>query len=81
MANCWIRAEEAKKIHCPVLVVRGDVDDIVPPELTDRLFNSLAGPKQLAVIPGAHHNDLLEIMGREKYFDQMKRMYSPLIGN
>jgi uncharacterized protein len=74
-------AEEAKKIHCHVLVVRGDVDDIVPPELTDRLFNSLAGPKQLAVIPGAHHNDLLEIMGREKYFDQMKRMYSPLIGN
>ena len=74
-------AEEAKKIHCPTLIVHGDVDDIVPPELTVRLFNSLAGQKELVVIRGAHHNDLLEIMGREKYFDQMKRIYFPLIGN
>ncbi|MCI0404543.1 MAG: S9 family peptidase, partial [candidate division Zixibacteria bacterium] len=27
-------AEEAKKVHCPVMVVHGDIDDIVPPELT-----------------------------------------------
>lgn len=74
-------ADEAKKIRCPVMVVHGDIDDIVPPELTDRLFKSLAGPKQLVVIPGAHHNDLLEMMGHEKYFDQMKRMFSPLIQN
>jgi uncharacterized protein len=74
-------AEEAKKIRCPVMVVHGDLDDIVPPELTDRLFKSLAGPKQLVVIPGAHHNDLLEMWGHGKYFDQMKRMYFPLIQN
>jgi pimeloyl-ACP methyl ester carboxylesterase len=71
-------AEEAKKIRCNVLVVHGDTDDIVPPELTDRLFNSLAGPKQLEVMKGAHHNDLLEIIGREKYLEQMKRAFSPL---
>jgi uncharacterized protein len=74
-------AEEAKKIRCPVMVVHGDLDDIVPPELTDRLFQSLAGPKQLVVIRGAHHNDLLEMIGREKYLDQMKRMYFPLLQN
>ena len=71
-------AEEAKKIRCRVLVVHGDADDIVPPELTDRLFNSLAGQKQLAVISGAHHNDLLEIMGAEKYFQQMKTTFARL---
>lgn len=71
-------AEEAKKIHCNVLVVHGDLDDIVPPELTDRLFKSLAGPKQLEVIRGAHHNDLLDIIGREKYLEQMKRAFTPL---
>jgi pimeloyl-ACP methyl ester carboxylesterase len=71
-------AEEAKKIHSPVMVVHGDMDDIVPPELTDRLFKSLAGPKQLVVVSGAHHNDLLDIIGREKYLDQMKRAYSNL---
>jgi len=74
-------AEEAKKIRCNVLVVHGDADDIVPPELTDRLFNSLAGPKQLEVIHGAHHNDLLDMIGREKYLEQMKRVYSPLRQN
>jgi pimeloyl-ACP methyl ester carboxylesterase len=72
-------AEEAKKIRCNVLVVHGDADEIVPPELTDRLFNSLAGPKQLVVIHGAHHNDLLDVIGREKYLEQMKRIYFPLI--
>lgn len=71
-------AEEAKKIRCNVMVVHGDVDDIVPPELTDRLFKSLAGPKQLVVVRGAHHNDLLDIIGREKYLEQMKRAYSNL---
>jgi pimeloyl-ACP methyl ester carboxylesterase len=71
-------AEEAKKIRCPVMVVHGDLDDIVPPELTDRLFKSLAGPKQLVVIPGAHHNDLLDMIGREKYLDQLKRAFAPL---
>lgn len=74
-------AEEAKKVHCPALVIHGDVDDIVPPELTERLFHSLAGPKELVVIPGAHHNDLFEAMGQERYLQQMKNFFVTHLGN
>ncbi len=73
-------AEEAKKVRCPIMVIHGDVDDIVPPELTERLFNSLAGPKELVVIPGAHHNDLFEVIGQERYLEQLRNFFSPLLG-
>ncbi|MCI0596803.1 MAG: alpha/beta fold hydrolase [candidate division Zixibacteria bacterium] len=74
-------AEEAKKVGCPVLVVHGDIDDIVPPELTRRLFNALAGPKELVVIPGAQHNDLFEVIGQERYLGQMKNFFLPLLAD
>lgn len=71
--------EGAQKVRCPALVVHGDRDDIVPPELTEKLFHSLAGPKKLAVIPGAHHNDLFEVMGREQYLEQLRNFFVPLL--
>ncbi|HXF48009.1 MAG TPA: alpha/beta fold hydrolase [Verrucomicrobiae bacterium] len=74
-------AEEAKKVRCPVMVVHGDIDDIVPPELTRRLFNSLSGPKELVVIPGAQHNDLFQVIGQERYLGQMKNFFLPLLAN
>ena len=72
-------AEEARKVRCRALVVRGDRDEITPAELTDRLFQSLAGPKELVVVPGAHHNDLLDVMGTERYLEQMSAFFGPLL--
>ncbi|MGH8003828.1 MAG: alpha/beta hydrolase, partial [Limisphaerales bacterium] len=74
-------AEEAKKVRCPTMVVHGDIDDIVPPELTRRLFNSLAGSKELVVIPGAQHNDLFEVIGRDRYLEQMRRFLLAVFQN
>jgi len=74
-------AEEAKKVRCPAMVVHGDVDDIVPPELTERLFHSLAGPKELVVISGAQHNDLFEVIGQEQYLEQMKGFFMTHLRN
>ena len=73
-------AEEAGKVRCPALVVYGDADDIVPPELALKLYRSLAGPKERVVIPGAHHNDLFEVMGHERYLEQLRNFFSPLLG-
>ncbi len=69
-------AEEAKKVHCPAIVIHGDADDIVPPELTKKLFEALAGPKELVVVPGAHHNDLIRTMGNEQYLELMKLFFT-----
>ncbi len=41
----------------PVLVAVAEDDDIVPARFGTALFEGLSGPKRLAVLPGAGHND------------------------
>src|SRR5262249_60866599 len=44
--------------HCPVLVLHGDRDRIVPFELGQALFEAVPQPKQFVRIDGGDHNDL-----------------------
>jgi uncharacterized protein len=48
----------APQVHCPVLIVHGDCDEIVPLALGQHLCAAFAGPAELIVVPGAGHNDL-----------------------
>ena len=48
----------APEIRSPVLIVASDADRIVPVELSRRLHDAWAGPKQWVSIPDAGHNDL-----------------------
>ena len=43
----------------PVLVIHGDADVDTPPAHSQRVFDALAGPKRLMLIPGAGHNGSL----------------------
>jgi len=49
--------DRIRTIGCPLLVVAGDRDGIIPAELSERLFAAAAEPKRLVIIPGADHND------------------------
>ncbi len=48
----------APQVRCPVLVVHGDRDEVVPLALGKRLCAAFGGPAELLVVPGAGHNDL-----------------------
>lgn len=48
----------APRVRCPVLIVHGDQDRIVPLAHGERLRASLGGAAELVVVPGAGHNDL-----------------------
>jgi pimeloyl-ACP methyl ester carboxylesterase len=48
-----------EKIHCPVLVLAGDSEEILRAEDVEHLFKSIPPPKQLVIFPGAAHVDLL----------------------
>lgn len=48
----------APRVRCPVLIVHGDADTIVPCEFGEKLRSLCAGPAELIVVPGAGHNDL-----------------------
>jgi uncharacterized protein len=49
----------AASVGIPVLLIHGAEDADTPPEHSRRVFNALAGPKRLVVVPGAGHNESL----------------------
>lgn len=48
-------AGAAKKISCPVLVIHGDADEIVPVEEAYELYAYLTSPKRICILKGADH--------------------------
>ncbi len=61
-----------RALRAPLLSFHGDRDEIVPFELGRRLFEQAPEPKAFEVIPGAGHNDTLEVGGRA-YFERIAR--------
>lgn len=51
-------AEYARAARCPVLVMHGDADQVIPFPNGKALYESLSQPKRFEIIPGADHNDL-----------------------
>ena len=52
-------------LRAPLLVIHGERDAIVPPMHGDELFAAAPEPKELHVVAGAGHNDLLTLAGEE----------------
>jgi pimeloyl-ACP methyl ester carboxylesterase len=42
-------------IRCPVLVIHGDQDHVVPPSDADEIAAALGGASELEIVPGADH--------------------------
>ncbi len=53
-------AECLRDYREPVKFVLAGADEIIPVESGRRLFEGYPGPKNLQIIPGAHHNDIAE---------------------
>jgi uncharacterized protein len=53
----------ADEVHVPLLVLVGQRDEVVPPELSRRAYEAAAEPKRLVEIPAAHHNDEALLVG------------------
>jgi len=51
------------RVTCPVLIMHGEEDEIVPVWHGRRLFDLAPEPKMLVTVPGAHHNDFVRIAG------------------
>lgn len=52
-------ASAAASIAIPVFLVHGDADRETPPAHSRRVFDALAGPRHLELVPGAGHNQSL----------------------
>jgi len=56
-------ADRIARVGCPVLVIAGDADRIVPLAQSRALYDAAGEPKRLLVVAGADHNDLALLAG------------------
>ncbi|MBS3169657.1 alpha/beta hydrolase [Candidatus Woesearchaeota archaeon] len=57
--------EDVKKIKVPLILIAGELDDIVPPKMVKELFDNANSPKEFFVIPNIGHDyrhNMKEIM-------------------
>lgn len=51
------------RVHCPVLVMHGTADEVIPFSHGRALYTAAPGPKSALWVEGAHHNDFTELAG------------------
>jgi fermentation-respiration switch protein FrsA (DUF1100 family) len=69
--------DKIAKVTCPVLVVHGRDDEIVPFAHGQQLFAAANEPKRCLWVDGGNHNDLPEIGG--KRYDQALKDFAGLV--
>lgn len=64
---------KVEAIRLPALIIHGEADELVPVQTAFDLYETLRSePKELVIIPGAGHNDLLWL-GAEQYMQALAR--------
>jgi fermentation-respiration switch protein FrsA (DUF1100 family) len=58
MRDRYAAAEKIGRVACPLLMLHGDSDQLVPMEFGKRLYDVANEPRQWHVMAGAGHNDL-----------------------
>ena len=59
------------RVAAPVLIIHGAADEIAPVEHARALYEAAAEPKRLWIVPGARHNDVIDVGGRA-YLDVLR---------
>jgi fermentation-respiration switch protein FrsA (DUF1100 family) len=67
-------------IRAPKLFIHGDRDGTIPFKLGRKLFDAAPEPKTLWIVPGAGHNDILEVAGAE-YQHRLSAFYQSLLNS
>jgi fermentation-respiration switch protein FrsA (DUF1100 family) len=67
------------QLQVPVLIIHGEEDEIIPVDMSRRLYAAAVEPKDLYIIPGAHHNDTY-LIGGKPYFRRLRDFIYPDAG-
>ena len=67
--------EDIARVTCPVLVLAGDRDRIIPLGLSRRVYEAATSTKELVILPGSDHNDFELLAG-----DQMIGAITQFLG-
>ena len=68
----FLNKVKIRQVHKPTLIIHGEYDQIIPVEEGEELYrNSGAQEKNILVIPGADHNDIM-VVKQSLYFDTIQ---------
>jgi fermentation-respiration switch protein FrsA (DUF1100 family) len=59
----FVVLEKLARVTCPVLVIHGTADEMIPFSHAQKLYAAVRGPKSRLWVDGAGHNDLLDTAG------------------
>ncbi|MEE9203129.1 MAG: alpha/beta hydrolase [Dehalococcoidia bacterium] len=72
----FLNKEKIRTVRIPTCVIHGEHDQMLPVEEGIELYESSgAEAKDILIIPGADHNDLM-LRGHEQYFDTIEQFVS-----
>lgn len=70
-------AARVRSITLPLLIIHGEWDELIPPSHAYYLFENVSSEvKQLVIIPGAGHNDIM-LVGMEQYLSAIREFVFP----
>ena len=55
--------DDIGRVTCPVLVIAGDQDRIIPLALSRRVYEAISATRELVIVEGADHNDTALLAG------------------
>ncbi len=63
-----------KMITVPVLIIHGEYDTLVPPDEAETILENIGSSnKDLLMIPGATHNDIM-FVGLRQYMEAIRKL-------
>jgi uncharacterized protein len=68
------------KLNRPLLMIHGEGDTYIRPEMAKSLFERARGPKELWVVPKAKHNQALTVAG-EEYHSRLVAFFDANLAN
>ena len=64
-ANAVSPLEAVKEISVPIFILHGTGDNLITYTYSEKVYEQANQPKELWLIPGAKHNDMAEVGGKE----------------
>ncbi|HEY6967730.1 MAG TPA: alpha/beta hydrolase [Candidatus Angelobacter sp.] len=64
--------KDIRNVHCPLLIIHGDSDTVIPSWHGKKLYELANEPKKYVPVPGADHNDLQMVAGKS-YMESLQQ--------
>ncbi len=65
LSEKYASIEKLPRVRCPVMVIHGEQDELIPVQEGLDLYYAAPEPKELYLVKGAGHNDVSLVAGKE----------------